>query len=149
MFRFIFAIMILCSFTILFANTIQINPYTLYNGEINISIDDYHMEKVSIAQNRYDKISIKDFDYTSKIGYPYLPAKYFLVAIPKNSSISIEVDLKDKIVLKNPRRGGEEFDATSIKEVYLISALVGEGEDYYEFVKKNNEWFYHSALEIL
>ncbi len=101
MVRFIFAIMILCSFTILFANTIQINPYTLYNGEINISIDNYHMEKVSIAQNRYDKISIKDFDYTSKIGYPYLPAKYFLVAIPKNTSISIEVDLKDKIVLEN------------------------------------------------
>jgi len=45
-------------------------------------------------------------------------------------------DLKQKMVLHNPRRGDEEFDPSNIKEIYLISALVGEGEDYYEFVKK-------------
>lgn len=42
-----------------------------------------------------------------------------------------------KIMLKNPRRGEEEFNPQSIKEVYLISALVGEeSEDFFEFVKK-------------
>lgn len=45
-------------------------------------------------------------------------------------------ELKEKIILKNPRRGEEEFDPKSINEIYLISALVGEGEDYFEFIKK-------------
>lgn len=45
-------------------------------------------------------------------------------------------ELKEKIILKNPRRGEEEFDPKLINEIYLISALVGEGEDYFEFVKK-------------
>lgn len=37
-------------------------------------------------------------------------------------------DLKMPIDLENPRRGSERFDATQITEVYLISALLGEGE---------------------
>jgi hypothetical protein len=62
-------------------------------------------------------------------------------------------ELKEKIILKNPRRGEEEFDPQLIKEIYLISALVGEGEDYYEFVKKIKEKTIHiidrKSTEIL
>jgi len=62
-------------------------------------------------------------------------------------------DLKQKIVLENPRRGSEEFNPNTIKEIYLISALVGEGEDYYEFVKKIKDKTIHiidrKSTEIL
>ncbi len=62
-------------------------------------------------------------------------------------------DLKEKISLENPRRGNEEFDSTKIKEIYLISALVGEGEDFYEFVKKIKDKTVHildkKSTEIL
>lgn len=62
-------------------------------------------------------------------------------------------DLKDRIILKNPRRGDENFDPNTIKEIYLISALVGEGEDYYEFVKKTKDKIVHiidrKSTEIL
>ena len=37
-------------------------------------------------------------------------------------------DLKMPIDLENPRRGSERFDPTQITDVYLISALLGEGE---------------------
>lgn len=62
-------------------------------------------------------------------------------------------DLNKKIVLENPRRGSEEFDSNKIKEIYLISALVGEGEDYYEFVKKIKDKTIHildrKSIQIL
>jgi len=62
-------------------------------------------------------------------------------------------DLREKIVLENPRRGIEEFDPTKIKNIYLISALVGEGENYYEFVKKIKDKTVHildrKSTEIL
>lgn len=45
-------------------------------------------------------------------------------------------DLSKPIELENIRRSKETFNSKSVSEVYLISALVGEGEDYYEFVKK-------------
>lgn len=50
------------------------------------------------------------------------------------------IDLKRKITLKNPRRGEEEFDATQIKNIYLISALLGENGDLLSFFEefKNN-----------
>ena len=59
-----------------------------------------------------------------------------------------------KIILKNPRRGEEEFNPQSIKEVYLISALVGEeSEDFFEFVKKIKDKTVHiidrKSIEIL
>lgn len=37
-------------------------------------------------------------------------------------------DLKTPITLSNPRRGKEQFDAAVIKNVHLISVLMGEGE---------------------
>jgi hypothetical protein len=40
-------------------------------------------------------------------------------------------DLKTKIELQNPRRDKEAFDAASIEEVFLISVLMGEGEEAY------------------
>lgn len=40
-------------------------------------------------------------------------------------------DLKTKIELSNPRRGREVFNPKSIKNIYLISVLMGEGEEYY------------------
>jgi len=62
-------------------------------------------------------------------------------------------ELNKSIKLKNPRRGEEEFNPKSIKEIYLISALVGEGEDYFEFVKKIKDKIIHvldrKAVEIL
>lgn len=62
-------------------------------------------------------------------------------------------DLKEKIILENPRRGKEEFDPTDIKNIYLISALVGEGEDYFSFVEsiKNSQIhiFDKSFVEII
>jgi len=42
--------------------------------------------------------------------------------------------LKIPIYLENPRRGKELFDATKIKQIYLISALLGKGEDYFVFM---------------
>lgn len=40
-------------------------------------------------------------------------------------------DLKTDIQLTNPRRGKEKFNPNTIKKVYLISVLLGEGEEYY------------------
>lgn len=39
------------------------------------------------------------------------------------------------IELENPRRGKEIFDPKLIKEIYLLSALLGEGEDYFSPVE--------------
>lgn len=40
-----------------------------------------------------------------------------------------------QIELENPRRGKEKFDANSISQVYMISALLGAGEDYSTFME--------------
>src|SRR3989338_10363242 len=48
------------------------------------------------------------------------------------------------IELENPRRGKEIFDSKIIKEVYLISALLGEGEDYFSFVESKNGKIIHT-----
>lgn len=40
-------------------------------------------------------------------------------------------DLKTKIELSNSRRGREIFNPKSIKNIYLISVLMGDGEEYY------------------
>ena len=48
-------------------------------------------------------------------------------------------DLKIPIELENPRRGKELFDATVVKEIYSISVLLGEGEEFFspvEYLKK-------------
>jgi len=62
-------------------------------------------------------------------------------------------ELNKSINLENPRRGKELFDPNLIKEIYLISALVGEGEDYFEFVKRAKDKTIHvldkDAVEIL
>ena len=42
-------------------------------------------------------------------------------------------DLKIPINLENPRRSNVIFDPSQINEIYLISALLGEGEDYFPF----------------
>jgi hypothetical protein len=39
-------------------------------------------------------------------------------------------DLKTNITLTNPRRGNELFHPSNIKNIFLISVLFGEGEDY-------------------
>lgn len=44
-------------------------------------------------------------------------------------------ELKKPIELENVRRNKEPFNPEDIKEVYLISALLGEGEDIYSFAE--------------
>jgi SEC-C motif len=39
-------------------------------------------------------------------------------------------DLKTNITLTNPRRGDEVFSPQNIKNIYLVSVLFGQGEDY-------------------
>jgi len=43
-------------------------------------------------------------------------------------------DLETPIDLENPRRTKEKFDPSAINQVYLISVLLGEGEDYFPLV---------------
>lgn len=45
-------------------------------------------------------------------------------------------DLKTKIELSNARRSREFFDPQSITEVFLISVLLGEGENYYSALEE-------------
>ena len=52
-------------------------------------------------------------------------------------------DLKTDIYLENPRRKKEKFDFTKIKEVYLISVLLGEGEIVSSFVEENKNKISH------
>lgn len=40
-------------------------------------------------------------------------------------------DLQQPIFLENPRRVKEKFDPSAINHVYMISALLGEGEDFH------------------
>lgn len=52
-------------------------------------------------------------------------------------------ELKSAVELQNPRRRKEVFDATIIKEVYLISVLLGEGEEYYPLVDSIKDYTVH------
>jgi len=45
-------------------------------------------------------------------------------------------DLKTELFLENSRRRKEKFDPTKIKEIYLISVLLGEGEKAFSFVEE-------------
>jgi len=45
-------------------------------------------------------------------------------------------DLKTPIKLENSRRRVEQFDPSEIKNVHLISVLLGEGEDVFSFVEQ-------------
>ena len=49
-----------------------------------------------------------------------------------------------EIELENPRRGKEIFNSKDIEEVYLISALLGEGEDYYSFIEEHKSHIVHT-----
>ena len=51
-------------------------------------------------------------------------------------------ELNIPLELENPRRGKETFDPKAIKEVYLISALLGKGEDYFSFAE-------HAKIQII
>jgi hypothetical protein len=44
-------------------------------------------------------------------------------------------DLKTPIELKNPRRAKEVLDPSSIDEIYLISVLMGKGEELFSFIE--------------
>lgn len=63
------------------------------------------------------------------------------------------LDLKREIILDNPRRGQEKFNPNKIKEVYLISALVGEEQNFFsffeEFKNKKIHVFNKEAVEII
>ena len=50
-------------------------------------------------------------------------------------------ELKTPILMKNIRRSKEIFDSSKIKYIFLISVLLGEGEDIFQFIEeiKNNK----------
>ena len=52
-------------------------------------------------------------------------------------------DLKTTIELANPRRGKELFDTTAIKEIYLISVLLGEGEEFFSGAEDIKNYIKH------
>ena len=52
-------------------------------------------------------------------------------------------DLKTSIELENPYRGKELFDATVVKETYLISVLLGEGEEIFSLVEYLRDYTVH------
>lgn len=52
-------------------------------------------------------------------------------------------DLKTSIELENPRRGKEIFNPTTIKQIYLISVLLGEGEEVFSFVEQIKKYTVH------
>lgn len=62
-------------------------------------------------------------------------------------------DLKREITLENPRRDKDKFDPSKIKEVYLISALTGEEENFFSFFEKFKDKRIHvfnkEAVEII
>jgi hypothetical protein len=43
--------------------------------------------------------------------------------------------LRTPIELRNPGRGKELFDPQTIREIHLVSALLGEGEEFFSFVE--------------
>ena len=52
--------------------------------------------------------------------------------------------LKIPIDIENPRRGKETFNPKNIDEIYLISALIGEDEDYCSFIEKRDGHIIHT-----
>lgn len=60
---------------------------------------------------------------------------------------------QSQITLTNDRRGKVIFDPTTIKNVYLISALVGEGEYFFSFMEEIKSHqihvFNHKFIEII
>src|SRR6266700_178866 len=52
-------------------------------------------------------------------------------------------ELKTKIELENPRRGRELFDPASIKEIFLISVLTGEGEKFFLGIQQLRDQIVH------
>lgn len=52
-------------------------------------------------------------------------------------------DLQTAIELQNPRRGKEAFNPTIIKEIYLISVLLGAGEDIFSPVENIKNYTTH------
>lgn len=52
-------------------------------------------------------------------------------------------ELKTRIELKNPRRGRELFDASNIKELFLISVLMGEGEEFFSGIQQLKDQTVH------
>ena len=53
-------------------------------------------------------------------------------------------ELNIPIELENPRRGKETFDPKSIKEIHLVSALLGKGEDHYSFAEYTKRQIIHT-----
>ena len=51
--------------------------------------------------------------------------------------------LKIPVELENPRRGKELFEATGIREIYLISVLLGESEEAFSFVDHIKNYTIH------
>jgi len=51
--------------------------------------------------------------------------------------------LQASIELENPRRGKEKFQPNNIKEIYLISALLGDGEEAFSLVENINGHVIH------
>jgi len=62
-------------------------------------------------------------------------------------------DLKEPVYLENARKTKEKFNPETIKNVFLISALIGEGEDFFEFIKtvkdKTIHIFNREDLELI
>jgi len=53
-------------------------------------------------------------------------------------------DLKTRVELENPRRGKELFDPSAIQRIFLVSVLMGEGEEYYHpFIQTYKERAVH------
>lgn len=52
-------------------------------------------------------------------------------------------DLKTPIEIENPRRRREKFDPRIIKNVFLISVLLGEGEEAFSFVEEIKNYTVH------
>lgn len=75
--------------------------------------------------------------------------KYRIREVKKNisqaSTAKNRLFRKDlEIELENPRRGKEIFNSNDIEEVYLISALLGEGEDYYSLIEEYRGHIIHT-----
>lgn len=52
-------------------------------------------------------------------------------------------ELKSTVNLSNPRRGVEVFNPKQIKEVYLVSALMGRGQELFNFVEEFKDFTIH------
>lgn len=52
-------------------------------------------------------------------------------------------DLKRPVMLSNPRRGAEQFEASLIKHVHLISVVMGEGEGPFPFLQEFKKHLVH------